>query len=193
MIPEPPNHDPLAVWQSHTDVAVPSLQEILARAAGFEAKTRRRSLFFWIAAALYLAVSITEDFAGVKGSIWWVGVIRFGLFVLWVLYIPFRTRAADEPLQTFSRLAGTTPVLEVYRRQLVRLREYFRDSYRGKLQAGLLAVGFIIYSIFYPTLFLIFGVPLALVGTVAFKRRRNEIFAIEREIETLDSLQKESQ
>src|SRR5262245_61954261 len=151
MNPELPKLDPLAIWQSHSaDHAVPSLREISARAGEFEAKTRRRSLHFWIAAALYLAASITEDFGGVKGTIWWVGVIRFGLFVLWVLYIPFRKGAADDTLHRLSRLGGTTPVLDVYRTQLVRLRDYFRDSYRAKLQAGLLVVGFIFYSIFYP-------------------------------------------
>ena len=193
MIPEQPNHDPLAVWQSRKDDAVPSLQEISARAGEFKAQNRRRSLIFWIAAALYLAVSITEDFAGIKRNIWWVGVIRFGLFVLWVLYIPFRKGTEDDSLQTFSRIAGTTPVLEGYRRSLVRRRDYFRDSYRAKLQVGLLVIGFVIYSIFYPALFLIFGVPSAIAGVVAFKRRRNEISEIEREIDALHRFKKESQ
>ena len=189
MTTDQPDHDPLAVWQSQAEDGAPSLREISARARRFEAQNRRRTSIFWIAAALYMAVSITEDFRGSKGTIWWIGAIRFGLFVSWVLYIPFLKGTSDESL----RIVGATPVLDTYRASLQRRRDYFRDSYRARLQPGLLLAGFVIYSIFYPPLFLIFGVPTAVAGAVAFKRWRIEISEIEQEIELLDRFQKESQ
>src|SRR5262245_21672090 len=126
MMGGPPDYDPRTVWQNQKEHAAPSLEEIMTRAEEFRRKSRRGAHVFWIALLLHLAVSVAEDFAGIK--VWWVGVIRFALFITWVAYIPFR--GLDDASPTILRIAGTTPVLDFYRRQLQRQRDYFTDNYR---------------------------------------------------------------
>ena len=70
MISEPPEYDPIAVWQNQTERTAVSMDDVLRSAHRLEAKNRRDRLVFGIALSLHLAVSITEDFAGIKTSIW---------------------------------------------------------------------------------------------------------------------------
>jgi hypothetical protein len=192
MISEPPNYDPITVWQSQTEHSTPALEDVLKRAHQFKAKDRRAAFIFGAAFILHIAISLTEDFAGVEGRLWWVGVIRFALLTVWVYYLPFRTFGTNNSSPISLRVAAMTPVLDFYRRELVRRRDYFRDDYRGVLQLVLLGAAFIIYSVFYPRLFLVFSIPLAVWTVLLYKRRKDELPQIQREIETLDRLQKES-
>jgi hypothetical protein len=191
MILEPPDYDPITVWQSQTEHSAPTLEEILKRADQFKAKNRRGTFIFAVAFILYLGISLTEDFAGIKASIWWVGVIRFALLIVWVYYLPLKTSSTDNSSLIFLRPA-ITPVLDFYRRELERRRDYFQDDYRRVLQLVFLGIAFTLYSVFYPSLFLIFGIPLAVWAVLLYQRRKGVLPQIQREIETLDRLQKES-
>jgi hypothetical protein len=190
MIAEPPEFNPIAVWRNQTVPPAPSLEAIAARARAFAAKNRRHTLIFSIALALHVTVSVIEDATVAKGSIWWLGVIRFALFVTWVVYIPFRK---DEASLTSLRVAALTPVLDFYRTQLERQRDYFQDDLRRKTQFIALGVGFILYSLFYPSLFLVFGIPIIAGAAIFYKLRRSELPEIQRELGTLRRLQKESE
>src|SRR5262245_41362694 len=108
MILEPPNYDPIAVWQSQTEHSAPTLEEICRRARQFNARNRRDALIFAAAFILHFAISLTEDFAGVSASIWWVGVIRFALLIVWVYYIPFKSSDTDNSSPIFLRVAAMT-------------------------------------------------------------------------------------
>jgi hypothetical protein len=193
MIADTPEFDPIAVWQGQASPSAPLVEDITERARAFEARNRRRAIVFGLALGLHLAVSLVEDARVAKGSIWWVGVIRFALFTTWVLYLPFRPGDADDVSRTSLRLSGLTPVLDFYRRQLERQRNYFQDDHHRKTRFIALAVGFVLYSIFYPSLFLVFGIPI-IVGAAAFyRRRRAEAPEIQHELEILQRLRKEFQ
>src|SRR5262245_40322240 len=109
MISEPPNYDPIAVWQSQTEHTAPTLEEVLKRAGQFKAKNRRGTFIFAVAFILHLGISLTEDFAGYAASIWWVGVIRFALLIVWVYYLPLKTSSTDNSSLIFLRIAAMTP------------------------------------------------------------------------------------
>src|SRR5262245_53491517 len=126
MILEPPDYDPITVWQSQTEHSAPTLEAILKRADQFKAKNRRGTFIFALAFILYLGISITEDFAVIKAGIWWVGVIRFALLIVWVYYLPLNASSSDNSALIFLRPA-VTPVLDFYRRELERRRDYFQD------------------------------------------------------------------
>jgi hypothetical protein len=192
MILDPPNYDPITVWQSQTEHSTPRQEELLRRAGQFKATNRRGSLVFAMAFILHLGISLTEDFAGVRASIWWIGVIRFALMIVWVYYLPFSTSGTNKASPISLRDAGLTPVLDFYRRELERRRDYFQDDYRKVVQWILLGAGFTLYSIFYPKLFLVFAVPLAIWAVLLYKRRVSELPEIQRELAALDRLQKES-
>ena len=188
MISEPPEYDPITVWQSQRQHDVPSQQDILRRSREYEAKIRRASVIFGVALLLHLALSITEDIGGFKGRIWWVGVIRFALMIVWVYNIPSSAGRRDSSSLMFLTSSAITPVFDFYRRQLQHRRDYFRDDYRRILQVGLIGVGFVLYSIFYPSLFLVFGIPLAVCAVLIYKRRQLELPKIQEELELLDRL-----
>jgi hypothetical protein len=183
--------NPITVWQSQTSLPAPTMEQIDMRARSFERKNRRRNLVFCIALSMHLGVSLVEDATDAKGAIWWIGVLRFALFITWVAYIPFRSHDKDASSLTFLRIVALTPVLEFYRKQLEQQRDYFQDDYRRKTQFIAIGAGFILYSIFYPSLFLVFGIPIVIGAAVFYKRRRDELPEIRRELAELRRLQKE--
>jgi hypothetical protein len=118
-----------------------------------------------------------------------VGVIRFALLLVWVAYIPIQPLlSSGNSLSIFSPDAGTIPVFDFYRRQLERRRDYFQDDYRKVIQLVIVGFAFILYSVLYPRLFLVFGIPIAVCGIVFHRRRSRELPQIQREIEILDRL-----
>jgi hypothetical protein len=191
MISEPPEYDPVTIWQSQAPQSVPSLEDVLMRSRRFQTQNRRHALIFSIALGLHLFVSIAEDLAGTKSTIWWVGAIRFLLMTIWVYFLPFNTARNDQSSTLFLREAATTPVLDFYKRQLQKQRDYFQDNFVRKLQIVFLIVSFILYSIFYPPVFLFFGFPFAIVVAVFFKRRQRQLPRLQEELETLARYLKE--
>ena len=190
MISEPPDYDPITVWQNQKEHSAPSLEQILMRANKFKAKNRRGAFIFGLAFGLHLAVSVAQDAAGMRG-IWWVGIIQFALLIVWVYYIPFKTSGADNLSPLSLRTAAMTPVFDFYRRQLEKHRDYLRDDTRGVVQLVIIGIAFALNSLLYPSLFLIFGIPLAVCAAVFYKRRRAELPRIQHELEILDRLRKE--
>ena len=191
MISEPPEYDPKTIWQSQKQHSIPSFEEILMRAHRLKEKNRRRAVIFATALILHLAVSVVEDIAGVDGSLWWVGVIRFALLVVWVYYIPSAPLGIYNSSPLSLRTIAMTPVFDFYRTQLERRRDYFQDGYRTQLQSVLLCAGFILYSIVYPRPFLVFGIPIAIVSALLYKRRNRELPEIKREIDALNRFEKD--
>src|SRR5262245_36971270 len=126
--------DPAALWRSATESPRPSLDEIRIRAQQFRTKGRRNAVVFAVAFVLYLIVSLGEDFVDIEGSLWWVGVIRYVLFLTWILYMPFKVGGIDESSLAYLRFSGNTPVLDFYRRQLQRQRDFFRDNVQRMVQ-----------------------------------------------------------
>jgi len=180
--------DPIAAWQNASDTAAPSLEEISSRAQRFQAKARRNAIIFSVAFVVYVAISLGEDLAGIEGSLWWVGVIRYALFLTWVLYMPFRVGSIDESSLAFLRLSGTTPVLDFYRRQLQRQRDFFRDNSQRMVQFVAIVFGTTIYCVVYPRLFLVFAVPIIVASVLIYQRRRTELPQIQTELEALDKM-----
>jgi hypothetical protein len=191
MISEPPEYDPKTIWQSQTQYSIPSFEEIRMRAHRLMEKNRRGAVIFAAALILYLALSVGEDVAGVDGPLWWIGVIRFALLVVWVYYIPSASPAIFNSSPLSLRTIAMTPVFDFYRTQLERRRDYFQDGYRMQLQSVLLGAGFILYSIAYPRLFLVFGIPIAIGSALLYKRRNCELPEIKREIEALNRFEKD--
>ena len=186
MTNQPPDFDPIAVWQNTREHSAPSLEELMDRANQLRERQRRDGLIFVIAFVLHLVVSLGEDFLGIEGNLWWVGVIRFALLLLWITYIPFPIGSLDNPSLTVLRIAGTTPVVDFYRSQLLRRRDYFRDDNRRVFQwIGILG-GSTLYSILYPRLFVVFAIPLAVGATLIYRRRQRELPEIQRELDELE-------
>ena len=186
MISEPPEYDPIAIWQNQQKHVPPSFQDILMRARRFEARNRRGVLIFSTALILHIAVSIVEDLSGTKSRIWWVGSIRFALMSVWIYFLPFSKSRTDGSSTLFLRGAANTPVLDFYRRQLRRRIDYFQDSLVRKVQIAALLVSFVLYSIFYPPLFLVSGVPFAILTILFYKRRLRELPAIQDELDVVN-------
>jgi hypothetical protein len=191
MSDEHPEYDPKALWQQESEHARLSMEEIVARSEELKRKNRRDMATFSVALLLYAAISITEDISNIEGNLWWVGAIRFALLIVWVYYLPVGFAGTNylSPIQL--QTSGMTPSFEFYRKQLERRRDYFGDGYRTGLQWAFLTLGIVLFSIAYPPLFLLFGIPLAITAAVVFIRKKREMPHIQREIETLNRLTKQ--
>jgi tellurite resistance protein TehA-like permease len=192
MISEPPNYDPVALWQKHSEFTPPSLQDMRRRADNFDAEIRRGRMIFATALVLHLAMSLLPNLTGLRTSFWWFGVIQFALLITWVTFIPFRNGMNNQFSLRFLISAADTPVFDFYRRQLIRRRDYFQDDARRTVQIIVLGFNFILYSVVYPKLFIVFGLPLLFFALLLYKRRKFELPKIQQELQLLDRWRKET-
>jgi hypothetical protein len=168
------------------------MHDLQRRSENFEAQHRRGHLIFVTAITLHLAVSLLPNLTGLPTSLWWVGVIRFALLIIWVSFIPFKQETDNHLSLGFLSAAADTPVFDFYRRQLVRRRDYFQDNSRRTIQIVVFGLSFVLYSAVYPRLFILFGLPLLFFALLVYKRRKFELPKIQQELQLLDRWRKEN-
>ena len=193
MTHEPLANDPGTIWRNQrVDRQTMSVQQMQEKVNRLQAKKRRKSFIFYAAFCLYFGISIGALLTSAQANaadVGWVGLVRFGLLIVWVLGL--RYYVADRPMSLGLNTGSSG--LDFYRRELLIQYDYFRDTYRWLPGLLWVVLFFITTVISDRRLTIPLSIILAIFVGLWYRQWRRGLPALQREIEALDALKKENQ
>jgi hypothetical protein len=184
-------NDPILIWQ-HQDIMgeTMSAQEIRKTAQAFQSKSKLRRAIFGLAFILYLALSLVVRMSSAERHVLhvgWVGIVRFGLLIVWILGL--RYYEADR-LTSLNLNAGSTGGFEFYRRGLLVQIDYFRNTIRW-LPGLLIVVLFFAATLATDrSLAVPLGILFVIFGGYWYMQWKRDLPQLQAEIEALEAFRK---